>query len=95
MSADDLAREGLGLIAAQLQDRGWRRVSGTSDQLELAISEQVTARLNYAIAKYDRPAQAKVTPYVGVAIRTWSGGGRNTGLRFYSPPQGQRQPQPS
>jgi hypothetical protein len=26
MSADDLAREGLGLISAQLRDRGWRKV---------------------------------------------------------------------
>jgi hypothetical protein len=67
MSADNLAREGLGMIGAQLQDRGWRKVSGTSGQFEQAISEQVTARLDYAVAKYDRPARAKVTPYVGVA----------------------------
>jgi hypothetical protein len=67
MSADDLAREGLRLIGAQLQDRGWRKVSGSSGQFEQAISEQVTARLGYAVAKYDRPARAEVTPYVGVA----------------------------
>jgi len=67
MSADDLAREGLGLIGVQLQDRGWRRVSGASGQFEQAISEQITARLDYAVAKYDRPAQARITPYVGVA----------------------------
>lgn len=67
MSADDLAREGLGLIGAQLQDRGWRKVTGTAGQFEQAISEQVTARLDYAVAKYGRPTRAKVTPYVGVA----------------------------
>lgn len=67
MSADELAREGLALIGAELQDRGWRKVSGTWGQFEQAISEQVTARLDYAVAKYDRPARAKVTPYVGVA----------------------------
>jgi hypothetical protein len=67
MSADDLAREGLELIGAQLQDRGWRKLSGRSGQFEQATSEQVTARLDYAVAKYDRPARAKVTPYVGVA----------------------------
>jgi hypothetical protein len=67
MSADDLARQGLGLIGALLQDRGWRKVRGTSGQFEQAISEQITARLDYAVAKYDRPARARVTPYVGVA----------------------------
>lgn len=67
MSADDLARQGLGLIGALLQDRGWRKVRGTSGQFEQAISEQVTARLDYAVAKYDHPARAKVTPYAGVA----------------------------
>ena len=67
MSAGDLAREGLRLIGVQLQDRDWRKVSGTSGQFEQAISEQITARLDYAVAKYERPAQAKVTPYVGVA----------------------------
>jgi len=67
MSANDLARDGLGLIGVQLQDRGWYRIRGTSGQFEQAISEQLTARLDYAVAKYDRPAQARVTPYVGVA----------------------------
>ena len=67
MSGDDLAREGLGLIGAQLQDRGWRKVSGKSGQFEQAITERVTARLDYAVAKYDRPARAEVNPYVGVA----------------------------
>ncbi len=67
MSADDLAREGLVLTGALLQDRGWRKVRGRSGQFEQAISEQVTARLDYAVAKYDRPARAKVTPYAGVA----------------------------
>ena len=67
MSAGDLARDGLRLIGVQLQDRGWRKASGTSGQFEQDISERITARLDYAVAKYERPAQAKVTPYVGVA----------------------------
>lgn len=67
MSADDLAREGLELVEAQLQDRGWRKLTGTAGQFEQAISEQIAGRLDYAVAKYDRPTRAKVTPYVGVA----------------------------
>lgn len=67
MIADDLAHEALGPIGAQLRDRGWRKVSGTAGQFEQAISEQITARLDYAVSKYDRPARAEVIPYVGVA----------------------------
>ena len=67
MSAGNLAREGLRLIGAQLQDHGWRKVSRASDQFERVISEQITATLDYAVAKYDRPARAEVNPYVGVA----------------------------
>lgn len=66
MSADDLAREALGLIGAQLRDRGWRKVGGTAGQFEQAISEQITAWLGYAVTKYDRPVRAEVTPYAGV-----------------------------
>lgn len=67
MSADDLAREALGLIGAQLRDRGWRKASGTAGQFEQAVSEQITARLDYAVSKYDGPVRVKVNPYVGVA----------------------------
>jgi hypothetical protein len=67
MRADDLTRESLGLIGAKLRDRGWSRVSRTAGQFEQAVSEQITARLDFAVAKYDRPVRAKVTPYVGVA----------------------------
>lgn len=67
MSADDLAREALGLIGVKLRDRGWRKVSGSAGQFEQAISEHIIARLDYAVAKYDRPVRAEVTPYVGVA----------------------------
>jgi len=69
MSADDLAREGLELIGAQLQDRGWRKVGRRSGQFEQAISELITARLAYAVAKHDRPARVSVNPYAGVAHR--------------------------
>lgn len=67
MSADDLAREALGLIGVQLRQRGWRKVRGTIGQFEQVISEQITGRFGYAVATYDRPVRAKVTPYVGVA----------------------------
>lgn len=67
MRADDLTRKSLVLIGAKLRDRGWSRVSGTSGQFEQAVSEQITARLDFAVATYDRPVRAKVTPYAGVA----------------------------
>ena len=56
MSADDFAREGWA-DRSPLQDRGWHTVSRSSGQFAQAISKRFTARLDYAVAKYDIPRE--------------------------------------